>query len=87
VEDGDIPFDENDPIVRRCTLGKRKLRERAFKGFFKEEETKKILEKAHRYGRFQRQEAREPEERASRKMRFDAGGVGHLRVLFQLVPQ
>lgn len=50
VEDGDIPFEENDPIVRRCTLGKRKLRERAFKGFFKEEETKKILEKPDRYG-------------------------------------
>lgn len=50
IADPDIPFEENDPIVRRCTLIKRKLTERAFKGHFKPEAVRKILEHPDRYG-------------------------------------
>jgi hypothetical protein len=43
-------FEENDPIVRRVVLTERKIRERVFKGHFKEAEAKKILESPDRYG-------------------------------------
>jgi len=43
-------FEDNDPIVRRCVLNNRKMRERAFKGFFLNDETKKVLESPDRYG-------------------------------------
>jgi hypothetical protein len=43
-------FEENNPIVRRCVLNEDKLRERVFKGHFKEAEVKKILDKPDRYG-------------------------------------
>lgn len=50
VDDMDIPFEENDPIVRRCTLKKRKLKERAAKGHFNAEKVKEVLDKPDRYG-------------------------------------
>ena len=50
VWDPDIPFEDNDPIVRRCTLNKRKLLERAARGHFKKDAVGKILEKPDRYG-------------------------------------
>ena len=43
-------FEENDPIVRRCTLKKRKLQERTFKGFFLAEPAKEVLDNPDRYG-------------------------------------
>lgn len=43
-------FEENDPIIRRCTLNKRKLQERVFKGHFDETQVKKILGSPDRYG-------------------------------------
>lgn len=50
VNDEDCPFEDNDPIVRRCTLTKRKLKERAFKGHFIQEKIDSILDKPDRYG-------------------------------------
>lgn len=50
VEDPDGPFEDNDPIIRRCELTKRKLRERAFKGHFKPEVVKEILGQPDFYG-------------------------------------
>lgn len=43
-------FEDNDPIVRRVTLNKRKIRERVFKGHFDSEKAKKVLEHPDRYG-------------------------------------
>jgi hypothetical protein len=43
-------FEDNDPIIRRCTLNKRKLQERAFKGHFDSEKVKAILGQPDRYG-------------------------------------
>lgn len=43
-------FEDNDPIVRRCTLNKRKLAERSHKGHFLKEEVEKIIGKPDRYG-------------------------------------
>jgi hypothetical protein len=50
IDDGDIPFEENDPIIRRCTLKKRKLKERAFKGHFIPAKVAKVLEQPDRWG-------------------------------------
>jgi hypothetical protein len=43
-------FEENDPLFRRCVMSQRKIRERVFKGHFKEAEAKKVLEHPDRYG-------------------------------------
>ena len=43
-------FEDNDPIIRYCTLKKRKLQERTFKGHFLKKETEKILSEPDRYG-------------------------------------
>jgi hypothetical protein len=43
-------FEENDPLFRRCVMSQRKIRERVFKGHFKEAESKKVLEHPDRYG-------------------------------------
>lgn len=49
--DPDVPvFEDNDPIVRVCTLKKRKLQERSFKGHFIPEKVKEILGQPDRYG-------------------------------------
>ncbi len=49
--DPDVPvFEDNDPIVRVCTLKKRKLQERSFKGHFIAEKVKEILGTPDRYG-------------------------------------
>jgi len=50
VRDSDIPFEENDPIVKRCTLNKRKLQERAYRGQYDPEKVKEIIGKPDRYG-------------------------------------
>jgi hypothetical protein len=50
VNDEDCPFEDNDPIIRRCTLTQRKLKERAFKGHFEPEQIEKVLSKPDRYG-------------------------------------
>lgn len=50
IDDPDIPFEDNDPIIRRCTLKKRKLSERAQKGFFDPEKVRAILGNPDRYG-------------------------------------
>lgn len=43
-------FEENDPIVRRCCLNNRKIRERVFKGHFIDEVAKEVLKHPDRYG-------------------------------------
>jgi len=43
-------FEDNDPIVRVCTLKKRKLQERSFKGHFLADRVKQVLEQPDRYG-------------------------------------
>jgi hypothetical protein len=43
-------FEKQDPIIRRITLGKRQLQEKAFKGFFDKEKVKEILGHPDRYG-------------------------------------
>lgn len=50
IDDPDIPFEDNDPIIRRCTLKKRKLMERAHKGHFDPEKIRAILGNPDRYG-------------------------------------
>jgi hypothetical protein len=43
-------FYDNDPIVRRCVLNARKIRERVFKGHFKSDIAKEVLQHPDRYG-------------------------------------
>jgi hypothetical protein len=50
IDNPDIPFEDNDPIIRRCTLKKRKLMERAHKGQFDPEKIKAILGNPDRFG-------------------------------------
>jgi hypothetical protein len=50
IDNPDIPFEDNDPIIRRCTLKKRKLMERAYKGHFDPEKVKAILGNPDRFG-------------------------------------
>lgn len=51
IDNENIPFEENDPIARRCTLKRRKLLERAQKGHFKKEVVEEILGQPDRYGK------------------------------------
>jgi len=50
IDNPDIPFEDNDPIIRRCTLKKRKLMERGHKGHFAPEKIKAILGNPDRFG-------------------------------------
>ena len=50
IDDPDCPFEENDPIIRRCTLKSRKLKERAKKGHFDKGIVEEILGRPDRYG-------------------------------------
>jgi len=50
VDDPDGPFEDNDPIVRRCELSKRRLQERVFKGYFDKAAVEKILGQPDFYG-------------------------------------
>jgi len=43
-------FEKQDPIIRRLTLNKRQLQERAYKGFYLDAEVKKLLDRPDRYG-------------------------------------
>jgi hypothetical protein len=62
VPDPDGPFEDNDPIVRRCTLNVRKIRERVFKGHFKSAEAKIVLDKPDRYGKDEIQKREEQQQ-------------------------